>query len=172
MADIDDEEQGGDGFQEKSAGKSSVKKKLLFFLLFLLSVGGGGSGLYYSGFLDDAKKPAAETEAPAPAPPSTTRVFFDLPDMLVNLNSDESKPHFLKFRASLELQSDIDATAVKPLEPRIIDFLQVYMRELRLEDLRGNGGMLILRQELLARINETIKPVEASDLLFTNLLVQ
>jgi len=173
MADTADQESYSDDDFEHGRNKTGGKKKL-FVLMFLLLLGGGGTGVYFSGILDkyNDKKAVAEADKPAAPRPAATSVFFDLPDMLVNLNSDESKPHFLKFRASLELQSEIDVVVLRTLQPRVVDKFQVYMRELRLDDLRANVGMRGLRAELLARVNEVIKPVQATDVLFRNLLVQ
>ena len=56
--------------------------------------------------------------------------------------------------------------------PRIIDNFQVYLRELRVEDLRGSGGIYRLREELLARVNAASAPVRVKDVLFKEMLVQ
>ena len=173
MADPADQDTYSDEDFEHGGRKTGGKKKLFVFL-FLLLLAGGGSGVYFSGILDkdNDEKVVAEADKPAAPRPAATSVFFDLPDMLVNLNSDESKPHYLKFRASLELQSEIDVVVLRALQPRVVDKFQVYMRELRLDDLRANVGMRGLREELLARVNEVITPVRATDVLFRNLLVQ
>jgi flagellar FliL protein len=56
--------------------------------------------------------------------------------------------------------------------PRILDNFQVYLRELRLDDLRGSAGMYRLREELLARVNAAVAPVKVRDILFKEMLVQ
>jgi flagellar protein FliL len=61
---------------------------------------------------------------------------------------------------------------VQLLLPRLIDSFQVYLRELRLEDLRGSAGIYRLREDLLARVNEAAKPVKIKDVLFKEMLVQ
>ncbi len=164
FADDDASEQGG----ESSGGA----KNLLLAVFTILLLGGGGAGLHFSGILNDVIKAVAQSDQPDAPPPPSKSIYFDLPDMLVNLNSTTSTPHFMKLRASLELDHTFDISVLRPLQPRIIDKFQVYMRELRLEDLRANGGLQILRQELLARINDAIEPVKIKDVLFRNLLVQ
>jgi flagellar FliL protein len=56
--------------------------------------------------------------------------------------------------------------------PRIIDNFQVYLRELRLDDLRGSAGIYRLREELLMRVNTAAQPVHVKDVLFREMLVQ
>ena len=56
--------------------------------------------------------------------------------------------------------------------PRIIDNFQVYLRELRVEDLRGSAGIYRLREELLARVNTAVHPTKVRDVLFRDVLVQ
>ncbi|MFX9073467.1 flagellar basal body-associated FliL family protein, partial [Acinetobacter baumannii] len=56
--------------------------------------------------------------------------------------------------------------------PRIIDNFQVYLRELRLDDLKGSAGMYRLREELLLRVNMAAQPVKIKDVLFKEMLVQ
>ena len=58
------------------------------------------------------------------------------------------------------------------LRPRIIDHFQVYLRELRVEDLRGSAGIYRLREELLARVNAAVKPTKVENVLFREVLVQ
>jgi flagellar FliL protein len=56
--------------------------------------------------------------------------------------------------------------------PRIVDNFQIYLRELRVDDLRGSGGIYRLREELLARVNAAVAPVKVNDVLFKEMLVQ
>ena len=106
-------------------------------------------------------------------------VFFDLPEMLVNLNSSGRQTNYLKLTVSLEID---DPLAVERLEklverlekllPRIVDNFQVYLRELRVEDLSGSAGVYRLKEELLARVNAAVEPINVTDVLFKEMLVQ
>lgn len=153
--------------------KFSGKKLILFVVLPVLLLGGGGAAfMMMSGGKDEAAKAKqAEPAQTAPAEIPKT-VFFDLPEMLVNLNSNTRRPTFLKIHVSLELTSDKDAEYVKKMSPRIIDNFQVYLRELRIDDLRGSAGIYRLREELLARINMAVRPAKVKDVLFKEVLVQ
>ncbi|MFD2235350.1 flagellar basal body-associated FliL family protein [Phaeospirillum tilakii] len=176
-----DESEGPEGDGDTSEGKGKLKKILLIVLPVLLLVG-GGAGLYFSGLLDSllggSKEPAA-AQAPASAPSGSggpkavqAAAFMDLPEMLVNLQSTGRKPAYLKLRVALELESVGDQPRVEQMMPRIVDYFQVYLRELRIEDLQGASGMNMLREELLTRVNAAVKPVRVSDVLFKEMLVQ
>jgi flagellar FliL protein len=163
----------GDEFESyNNKKKLSGKKIVLFFVLPILLLVGGGAGVFTSGMLggDVKDKQIAESE-PVPTTPFKT-VFFDLPEMLVNLNSTGRRPNFLKMKVSLELTSEMDITRVRDFSPRIIDNFQVYLRELRVEDLRGSAGIYRLREELLARVNTAVRPTKVKDVLFRDMLVQ
>lgn len=158
------------GEQEVAPAAPRSRKKLLLLVgapvLALLLIGGG---LYFSGILNrfiGSKTVAQEKPAPHPA------VFFDLPDLLVNLNSTGRKSNFLKMSVSLELENQVDIARLQAVMPRIIDAFQVYLRELRIEDLKGSAGLYRLREELLRRVNVAVAPVKVVDVLFKEMLVQ
>ena len=50
--------------------------------------------------------------------------------------------------------------------PKIIDNFQTYLRELRIDDLKGSAGMYRLREELLIRVNAGAAPIKIKDVLF------
>jgi len=177
-----DESEGTTSEAEPSEGKGKLKKILIIVLPILLLVG-VGAGVYFSGVLDSllgGGKDAsghATPQASAPANANTPKAvqaaaFMDLPEMLVNLQSTGRKPAYLKLRVALELDSVSDQPRVEQMMPRIVDYFQVYLRELRIEDLQGASGMNMLREELLTRVNAAVKPVRVSDVLFKEMLVQ
>jgi len=157
----------------EAEAKGGGKKKLIMIVggaVGLLLV--AGAGLYFTGMLDGllGKKHAP---AVAEAPPPKPLVFFDLPDFLVNLNSGGAKKaSFLKLSVSLELEKQEDTARLQAVMPRIVDNFQIYLRELRVDDLRGSGGIYRLREELLARVNAAVAPVKVNDVLFKEMLVQ
>lgn len=152
-------------------GGLNGKKLVLFIILPLLLLLGGLGGAYFAGLLEPLlgkhEAPVAEEHAVAPQ-----TVFFDLPQMLVNLNTGGSKRNYLKIAISLELNNEADSVALQNLLPRVVDNFQVYLRELRVEDLRGSAGVQRLREELLLRVNNAVHPIEVRDVLFKEMLVQ
>lgn len=168
---------GDQGIEQLPRKKFSGKKLVLFVVLPLLLLVGGGAAVYFSGLLDPKEEEAAAAEAApaaqAPAPEGPGGVFFQVPDLLVNLNSGANRrQNFLKISIAIELSRPEDVPAVEKVMPRIVDNFQVYLRELRLDDLRGSAGIYRLREELLLRISQAAHPVRVKDVLFREMLVQ
>jgi flagellar FliL protein len=168
-------EDGADGAEQEPASGSGKKKLLLIAapLVALMLIGGG---LYFTGILgkllggEKAESHDEKEQKKDEAPKQT--VFFDLPDLLVNLNGSAKKSSFLKMAISLELENPADVAKLQSVMPRIIDNFQVYLRELRIEDLKGSAGMYRLREELLLRVNAAAAPAKIVDVLFKEMLVQ
>ncbi|HWK43271.1 MAG TPA: flagellar basal body-associated FliL family protein [Stellaceae bacterium] len=180
-----------DGMIPGRRSKMSGKKLVLFIVLPLLLLMGTAAGLYFTGTINKLMGGAKEAgheehaaEAPAAAAPAHGAAeggkkgegketpFFDLPDMLVNLNTGNRKTSFLKISVSLELAKAEDAPRLQSLMPRVIDTFQTYLRELRVEDLRGSAGLYRLREELLSRVNAAVAPAKVNDVLFREMLIQ
>jgi flagellar protein FliL len=167
-------EEGSTSEEGPQRKKFSGKKLVLFIILPLLLLVGGGAAVFFSGILNSSHEENPQ-EAHAEAhheQPSGPGVFFNVPDMVVNLNSTGRRPGFLKISISIEVGSQEDVAALEKVMPRIIDNFQVYLRELRLDDLRGSAGIYRLREELLMRVNTAAQPVHVKDVLFREMLVQ
>lgn len=151
--------------------KSNRKKLILLIAIPVVVLIAALAGVYFSGLADSFLKHDPEKAAEAPPPKAT--VFLDLPEIIVNLNSTAGRrTNFLKISISLEVESAAEVVKLQALMPRIVDGFQVYLRELRVEDLRGSAGMYRLREDLLRRINEAARPVKISDVLFKEMLIQ
>ena len=98
--------------------------------------------------------------------------FVAIPTMIVNLNSDDGAPRYLRLTVQLELEDPADKATVEGIIPKVIDQFQTYLRELRVRDLRGSGGIYRLQMELLWRVNQAAAPVEVKDVLFQEILIQ
>jgi flagellar FliL protein len=108
---------------------------------------------------------------PANLPPAEA-VFFDIPDIIVNIQTPDASPAFLKLSVSLELDKAEAKQAVEPVLPRVIDQFQSYLRELRVEDVRGSAGVMRLKEELLRRVNLAVAPTPVRDVLLKEMIVQ
>ncbi len=180
--DLEEDFEEGEGSEDSSdAPKKALPiKKILIIVLPILLLLGAGAGIYFSGLLDkfmghkgdEHHEEAADAHAPPPPKAVQAAAFMDLPEMLVNLQTTGRKQAFLKLRVALELEAITDQPRVEQMLPRIVDNFQVYLRELRIEDLQGASGMHLLREELLTRVNAAVKPVKVSDVLFKEMLVQ
>lgn len=166
-----------------------MNKKVIIAVLSLILLLGGGAGAYFTGLLDGllgkhapdctqvkegdehyedcmAAGHAAEGAAAGPG------VFIAIPDMIVNLTSTAKQPRFLKVSLKVELEKAEDQAKFETVLPRVIDQFQTYLRELRIEDLRGSSGMYRMKIELLSRVRAAAPDLEVHDVLFQEILVQ
>lgn len=98
-------------------------------------------------------------------------VFYTMPEVVVNMQTADGRPTFLKLKLTLELP---DADAVEELDPnmpRLQDMFQTFLRELRPEDLSGSQGSYQLRMEILRRVNLVIGPSKANAVLIEEMLI-
>lgn len=132
----------------------------------LLVLGGGGFGAYK--FFAGGHK-----EEHAAAPVAKPAVFFDVPDLLVNLSANNSeRTQYLKVKVVLELPDAKIKEQITPMMPRLQDAFQTYLRELRATDLDGSAGLYRLKEELTRRVNIAIAPNKVNAVLFKEIVVQ
>lgn len=195
-ASLDGEQTGAEGEAplEEGGGSGKKKKIIIIAVIVLFILGGAGAGLYFSGFLDKfLKKEEATAEGGEHAKEgehaeealvctkdshgkevcaAPGAQFLKIPDMVVNLNTEDGTPRYLRLSVQLELKNAEDLAAVEKVMPRVVDQFQTYLRELRVRDLRGSAGIYRLQIELLARVNQAAYPVEVQDVLFQEILIQ
>lgn len=174
--------------EHAEGGKKSKKKIIIIAAAVLVLLIGLGAGAYFMGFLDkflphhevnceevkegdegyeECAKKAAEA-----AGEDVAGTFVDIPDMIVNLNATTKQPRFLKISLKVELEKAEDQKKFEEVLPRVIDQFQTYLRELRIEDLRGSSGMYRMKIELLNRVKAAAPSVKVRDVLFQEILVQ
>jgi flagellar protein FliL len=146
----------------------------------VLLLGGGGWWFFMKGKPKQevaAAQPAADGR-PAPAAPSggprKPSAFLDLPELTVNLaaGGQQDRQQFLRMKIALEVQEQKVVTDIQPMMPRVLDTFQVYMRELRPQDLEGSAGLYRLKEELTRRVNVAVFPARVDAVLFKELMVQ
>jgi flagellar FliL protein len=180
---------------EEGEGAPAKKKLPLMFLIagaaaLVLVLGGGGTAAYI--FLLKPK-PEAAGKAGAKKPPAKKGkdekgkkddksvgqvregpdgvMFYTMPDIVVNMQTADGRPTFLKLKLTLELPDQATADALDPNMPRLQDMFQTFLRELRPEDLSGSQGSYQLRMEILRRVNLVIAPSKANAVLIEEMLI-
>jgi len=159
--------------------KLPLMQKLIVFGGLLVVLGGGGGAYYFLGGGAPAEEhgEAATAEhggghgAASELPPEHA-AFFDVPDIVVNIQSADSTPAYLKLSVSLELDGPEARAAIEPVMPRVVDQFQTYLRELRVDDVRGSMGVMRLKEELLRRVNLAAAPTPVRDVLLKEMIVQ
>jgi flagellar FliL protein len=187
----------GEAPAEGEEGAAPAKKKLPLKLLIIggvaavLVLGGGGTAAFV--FLkpkpDEAaahgeakpkkkeKKGKEEKGKEGEAGGAQVRegpdgvVFYTMPDVVVNMQTADGRPTFLKLKLTLELPDHAAVEELDPNMPRLQDMFQSFLRELRPEDLSGSQGSYQLRMEILRRVNLVIAPSKANAVLIEEMLI-
>ncbi len=179
------DEEAKDGEEAPKKKKMSGKKLIMFVGLPIILL----VGLYMSGILDsvlggaeeegeehaedghgseqDEEARLAELDAH-----SGEAFYFEVPELTVNLRSDDRRAVYLQLEVTLETPSEQDLAEVERLMPRVVDQFQTHLRELHASDIEGSAAVYRLREELLNRVNDAIAPARISDVLFGRMLVQ
>ena len=140
-------------------------KKIMMAAVGVAVLGGVGLGGYK--FMGGAHETHDAVPVVKPA------VFFDLPEVLVNLsNNGAERTQYLKVKVVLELSDQLLMAQIQPVMPRVLDTFQTYLRELRPSDLDGSSGLYRLKEELTRRVNAAIAPNKVSAVLFKEIVVQ
>jgi flagellar FliL protein len=98
-------------------------------------------------------------------------LFYTLPDIVVNMQTADGRPTFLKLKLTLEMPDQDAVDELEPNMPRLQDMFQTFLRELRPEDLSGSQGSYQLRMEILRRVNLVIAPSKANAVLIEEMLI-
>jgi len=172
---------------EAPQSKITRKKIILFVVLPLLLIIAGGAGAYFAGLFDKflpQKPPNCETvkegdkdfatcaAIKAAKDGTSPGVFVDMQPMIVNLNSSTKQPRFLRISLKVEVEDEAEKAKLEATMPRVVDQFQMYLRELRIEDLRGTSGIYRMKIELLSRIRAAAPNIKIRDVLFQEVLVQ
>ena len=181
--------EGEEGEGGKPKKKLSMKLMLIAGAAALVIVGGGGA----TAFLLLKPKPEAAASKDGKKKPEKKKgkeegkkdekgagqvregpdgvIFYTMPDVVVNMQTADGRPTFLKLKLTLEMPSQDAVDALEPNMPRLQDMFQTFLRELRPEDLSGSQGSYQLRMEILRRVNLVIAPSKANAVLIEEMLI-
>lgn len=156
-------EAGDQSERKKFKLRLSYKKLAILAVPLVLALGTGG---YFAKDYVMDLLPGGSEEVVGP------KVYYNLPEMVVNLSSRDKRAQYLKLKVSLEAPNQTVLNALNPIMPRVLDMFQLYLRELRSSDLEGSAGIYRLKEELLRRINLELHPHRINRVLFNEIIVQ
>ncbi len=154
------------GLADSKSGKGKKPALLIGAAVIILTA--VVAGIWFSGILSHFGSHGVKSTAAIAEKPT----LVDLPDIVSNLDTGSHRASFIKLHAKLQVAHATDALALQAAVPQILDIFQTYLRSTRPDELRGGEGTYRLREALMNRIDVTVAPVEVTDLLFTELLVQ
>jgi flagellar protein FliL len=176
----DDAAEATEGKAAKLLSKLPSKKIMMIGAGALALVLGGGGYWFFMMKGKGADATIAQTSADgktvtASTGPRKPAAFIDLPEMTVNLaaaGGQSDRQQFLRMKIALEVAEQKVVADIQPLLPRIVDTFQVFMRELRPQDLEGSSGVYRLKEEMIRRVNVAVYPQKVDAVLFKELMVQ
>lgn len=147
---------------EDVLGKKS-KIPLVLGLIFALVGGGGAFYAIYSGMLFSESQGHEKAEEKETVVPFLDVAFVPVDPIIVSLGPTASSRH-LRFRSQLEVDPKYESD-VNKLMPRIVDVLNNYLRALQARDIEQPAALILLRAQMLRRIQIVVGPGRVNDLL-------
>ncbi len=98
--------------------------------------------------------------------------FYTMPKILVTVSNGNGRRSQLLLKLTLEAQDPHVFDRVDSVLPRITDQFQMFLREMRVDDLSGSAGDYRIRRELLRRVNLNLAPDKIDAVLIEEFIVQ
>ena len=156
----------------EQAPKKKSKMVLVIILAAAILVLGGGGFLAYTKFL--AHPPAAEEVAAQATKKEAESVIGEMLVMepfVVNLADPKGK-RYLKVKIELELASKEAVDKAAKASPKLRDMVIMMLTSLGFEEIMTPEGKMRVRDELLIRFNEILRPDHIKNIYFTEFVVQ
>jgi flagellar FliL protein len=184
-----DKVEGEEGAEGEEGGKKKLPLRMLIIAgaaAFVVLGGGGGTAFFLLApkhppskdahklppkAKGDKKDGKTDPNAPQVQDGPDGVVFYTPPDIVVNMQTPDGKPTFLKLKLTFELPDHNTADTLDAEMPRLQDVFQTFLRELRPEDLSGSEGTLRLRTELQRRVDLVIAPSKVGGVLIEEMLI-
>ncbi len=163
-----------EGGQPKKKG-SPLKWIILLLLLLLL---GGGGYFAYTHFIANKEEPPAQEQAQAeqqnapgaPVSPEDAQIV-SLTPFLVNL-ADPLGRRYLKLTVDVELINPDAAEQLKQSEAKVRDALILLLSSKTFSELASLESKILLKQEIVERLNLVLGGSKVSQVYFTEMVIQ
>lgn len=163
--------------KEEGKKKKGGKLKWIIILVLLLGVLGGGGWFGYKYFF--AKKADTATEA-APAGGEAAKKEGDkkakteivtLPTFVVNL-ADPLGRRYLKLTVDVEMADQKAAEELRSSTPKVRDAIILLLSSKTFADLSSVESKLLLKNEIVERLNQVISGSKVLRVYFTEMVIQ
>jgi flagellar FliL protein len=159
---------GADSASNAIVAKNGIgfKRIMVFFILIVILLIGSIAFYYFFRYNGYKSQSSGDMGAPKILADTNSVNFYDLPEFIVNIDNDAEDVSYIRLELSLEVMGFDNMQRVRQLEPKIQDILNIYLRELRLSDIKGTYGLYRLREELFNRINAVLAPAKIDGVIF------
>ncbi len=100
-----------------------------------------------------------------------TNYYVAIPEIVVNLRSVNPKGNILRATFSLQICNKEEEPKIKEFMPIILDQLLSYLRDQSINDLEG-PGLARMREAILLRINNIIRPIKIHRVVLKDFIIQ
>ena len=176
--DIEENQEKESGKPEKLPGQKKFSPKFIILLLVLLLIlsGGGFFGWTYikrsnaEGNKPDSKSGSIEKSAESVLEETDV---LNLNPFIVNL-ADSSGNRYLKVKMQLEIEKSLldEVNSNTLLLPRIRDKILMILTTKTFDEVLNMKGKILLRKEIIIRLNEFLKKGSVKNVYFTEFVVQ
>jgi flagellar FliL protein len=154
-----------------AAAGAAKKKKMMLIGSVVLALVGIAVAVGVVFLMGGKSEKSKEKETPAAS--VETMAIYDVPEMNVNLLSeDPTSQHFLKIKLAVQLENPKDSANVDKLLPHLQDDWIGFLRQMRMGDMQGSANLQRLKEGLLRRANQSLDPVPVKGVYIRELLVQ
>ncbi len=160
--------------QAEEEAPPKKKSKALFFIILSVCVIllGGGGFFAYMKFMAPQQDAEAVNESSEPAPPvDTVGEIFALEPFVVNL-ADPKGRRYLKVQLKLEIENPEALERTQKAAPKLRDLVIIMLTSLTFEEVMTPEGKIRIRDELLERFNQVMRPDRVKNIYFTEFVVQ
>lgn len=170
------ESEEGEGEGKASGGLKGLgrKKLLIIIVIAVLVVASAGAGAFFLLAMKSEPEISAEQQAAAEiaAQQPLKTAYYPLDEILVDLVSPGNTSRLMRLKLNIELKRETDVPRFEQVVPRVIDDLNVFLRQLRVDDMKGSAGVFMLKENLLNRVMQAAEPVEIKDVLLQEVVIQ
>lgn len=144
---------------EKQGTDIKNQKRLIWLVIASIILFATVYGLYY---YVSRVNPSTST--------TTKSKFYDLAEILVSIpNAD--KNNYLKLKLTICGSDEQLGPQLDNNMPIVRDALITFLRELSPSDIVGSSGTLLIKQEIIKRLNKTLYPARVEDILFKEFMM-
>jgi flagellar FliL protein len=158
---------GKEGGVEKK--ETSPLKRVIILTVILLLAGGGILGWLILG--GDKDPAVSEGRSGKTAPEALGSLIYGMEIFVVNLNDPGGK-RYLKTKINLEYSDAVLTDELRLCQPRLRDMILLLLSSKTIEEIQGTEGKIILRRELIMRINQALQKGKIRNLYFTEFVIQ
>lgn len=149
---------------KKAAPRSSnrVLMVLIGVLIAIAVMGTGSAFVFGKGFGASGRSQTANAK--------TTPTYAALPVMSFSF-ADGNLMHRLRLKVLLELDPSLQASAVDPVAPRIVNAVNMRMSSIQANDLTGPGGTRLVKDAVAVAANRELQPIHIKQVLVQEMLM-